>query len=500
MASSLIPMLNKSDLYAFEQTVALQVDEEAPYGTLNVKYEVRRVDDVRNLKSSLGYRVICTHRVSIPNPLVVSVGAIDYGLFENYPAMLGSSIKVNLPSTALELIDYSPRTLNSAVQTSGGDVLSSTANRSISHSSGSSQSQSNSYGGSVSVGMFGASADANYNHTSSSETNASNTNGSDSGHTSEKSSSAAMSVKDWGGYAQLDTESIRPSWVWAQEYPWDILSWRESDEVGNGSMHLPQWVMDMLWAPDWSYVYPPSQLSQTGIDFTMKASWHIVLPSAVEAQSVTVSHATSYVSATHGIGPSGDGEARLNPTTAAAYTSPGLDLTLLGLDPITHGASPVSTVIGFAPSKFICPPTAISTFKFLAGDNTLQATGTGFGPGMQATCGTTPVTLHLAFKVTDDDFDYSLVLKHWKTTDVGSQLSIIVNGDTTNPIVKFVDSVEGGGGDRNLLQVQLRDLDYTSIDYHDYLVLGLNTVDITITSVSGSTAGYQLRAVAIEQS
>jgi hypothetical protein len=78
-------------------------------------------------------------------------------------------------------------------------------------------------------------------------------------------------------------------------------------------------------------------------------------------------------------------------------------------------------------------------------------------------------------------------------------LQIVVNGDTSNAVTKYVDAIEGEGGDNNLLSIALRDLDFASINYHDYLQLGLNSVAITMEPIDQGWAdcGYQIRAVSI---
>ena len=110
----------------------------------------------------------------------------------------------------------------------------------------------------------------------------------------------------------------------------------------------------------------------------------------------------------------------------------------------------------------------------------------------------------LSFKISDTVNDYSLNMKHWKTKEIGIILTFIINGDLNNPIVKLVDSLEAEGGESNLLTISLRNTNFGTIDYHDYLQMGLNTVEINIKPMKMSAnlkqhCGYQIRAISIEK-
>ena len=93
--------------------------------------------------------------------------------------------------------------------------------------------------------------------------------------------------------------------------------------------------------------------------------------------------------------------------------------------------------------------------------------------------------------------DYTLYIKNWITQSTGVTLSIVVNGDTTNTITKTVDALEAEGGENNLLSIALRDLDFASINYHDFLQLGLNSVQITMQPQANTNCTYQIRAMSI---
>jgi hypothetical protein len=99
-------------------------------------------------------------------------------------------------------------------------------------------------------------------------------------------------------------------------------------------------------------------------------------------------------------------------------------------------------------------------------------------------------------------------MKHWIKTqedgrNPGVALTLEVNKGNPNPITipKYVNAPEAEGGENNILSIALRDLDFASVEYHDYLQLGLNSVTITMKPIDkASTCGYQIRAVSIVKS
>ena len=497
-------MMIPNELYT--QTLVEPLSANAvTYGTSYTKYEVRQITDVRNLGYVRAYRITCTQRVVIPNLTPYSLTPSAVNTFENYPALLSSQFKLDVAAESdLRLITYSPRTMNTTVMTSANQSDGTNQSFSRQHTTGSSVSQTNTYGGSASVGFFGedptGSVSADYSHSTTTEHSTSDSTGSDTGSSREQGASDSMSIKDWGAYAYLDAGCTTPTWVWGQEYPWDVIQYRYCPT--DNAVALPAFVTDRMFDElnGQTLVFPPSQLSLFGVDFTMKAVWQIQLPAALEEQAVTVDHTLQYLTASHGYG--GDPAAAfvtLDPAPMGfSITSPSLDLTLLGLDAITSGAAQNGAVIGFIPSKFVVPPAEGAAFKILSDANNLQITGAGFDAPMTTTFAAA-VTLSIQFKVLDGDTQYALFMKHWKTGPTGCTLSFVFNGDTANPVIRHVDAAEGDGGEENLTTISLRNRDYTSIDYHDYLVKGLNTIDVTITA-DRSGAGYLLRALAIGES
>jgi hypothetical protein len=284
-----------------------------------------------------------------------------------------------------------------------------------------------------------------------------------------------------------------------------------------------------------AFLYPPSELSLYGVSFVTKAHWRLYLDfESSSSTEISVNHSLEYFSASHKLVegypavymdklPSTlrtDSKA----TEGYAFTAI-LDLNLMALDPV--GVASDRAIVGFLPSMFI-PPLVVSSsdptssqlpqgFKILAATNDLEILDTTtYKDGTNAlpftasdTCLTVtwnssaeppldfPYQLTLYFKIVDAVEEYSLYVKHWITGSVGVILTITVNEATT--ITRYVTACEAEGGDNNLLTIALRDLDFVSIDYHDYLQLGLNKVVIDMSPIGDNyeSCVYQIRAVAV---
>ena len=515
-------MINESELYtqALYKELWESKDNEL-FGTTYIRYEVRQLVDVRNLKEVKSYSITCTQRVVIPNATKFEFSPADTTKFKDYPALLSSEFGLQAHATSnVRLLNYSPRTVNTTI--TGSTSQSKAENQSISrqHTSGSSTSETNTYGTSASLGFFGdaptGSIGFDYSHSSTSEQNRSATAGRERGSSAEHGQNDTMSLKDWAGYAYLrnrkdadgkdiETGYRTPTWVWGQEYPWDLIQYRY---FKSGAVQLPDFVKDrMLDNSNPPLVLPPSQLSLFGIDFTMKAAWLVDLSPDIAQQDMWVQHLMDYMRATHELK---GGKLTVEVDTTPQkfkVDSPKLDLTLLGLDPVRDGSAQNGAVIGFIPSKFVTAPpkAAADKFKIISEANTLQVTGHGFDKPMLANVtAANKAILTMQFKIVDTRCSYTLFMKHWKTTEKGCKLTFVFNKknnaeqDEANTVTRHVDWNEGEGGEDNLSSIVMRNKDYTSVDYHDYLAMGLNSVEITIEPIeAAASAGYFLRALAI---
>lgn len=551
-------MLDSADLYTSWEVFPLSVEIPDPenqgkkkpltFGVCHVSYEVRRYSNLRNLGSSGSYQVRCTQRVIIANmnaPAKLLALGSPSG-FEDYPAIIINQIR--LDSAKAEIVTYQPRTLNSSTTTSRSaeQVGGTSANRQL--TSGSANSQSNSYGASVSIGFFGAdptgSLSLNYEQSSGSEQSRSASAG-DETHSSRSSSSGeSMSVKDWACYAYVGVASAGDTpdltWVWGQEHPWNVLQYRgevKSQSKKDGTKveyrDLPAFVKALMLED--GQLLPPSQLSQFGVDFTMKGLWIVSPPDGRAA----FSHTISYYTASHWLN---EGDANLHAAVENYTDSPltlrpekPLDLCRLGLDPILSSDEAPVAIIGFVPRQFLVAPAPAKAdalapvpFKIVSASNNLFVedttafaadrftsadVGAGFDASQTALTATftehcRSLTVTLCFKVVDTGTAYKLFMKHWKASDNGVLLSISINPDkknrpvTEDPIEVYVDAQEAQGGEGNLTTISLRDLGYGSVDYHDYLQLGLNTIVITATPIKPAVVAckYHLRAISVEKS
>ncbi len=334
-----------------------------------------------------------------------------------------------------------------------------------------------------------------------------------------------MSVKDWACYTSLDQSNSSITWNWAQEFPWDIIKFRNN--AGAENITLPNYVENLL--TDGTQAFPPSQLSQFGIDFVMKATW------IVEGNTqITANHVFDYFTATHNLdtGTNNDNYIWANIDNMESLPFPGfeIDLCLYGLDPILNFGPDRNAIVGFVSRNFMQPAAPVSQendviagpskFLIVSSANNLMIqditaysgnlTSSDVGAGFTATAteltamltpNCTSLEMQIFFKIIDVEENYRLYLKHWKTGTTGVLLTITINGDSTNTICRYVDALEAEGGDDNLSVVSLRNLSFGSVDYHDYLQLGVNQITIALTPIGGNPVdcGYQIRAVSIER-
>ena len=539
-------MFKAVDPYTYTLTGQLQDGGQA-VGLFAASYQVTRYDDVQLSSGTVQagvpnpgvrkYVLSVTQRVMIYNPsgLVLSPQT-DVTAYPDYPALINMQLTASAAEDmTFQLIGYSPQTVNTQVQTAGttGNSTGQTQGNSISRTAGSSTAQANTYG--VSVGSmgdafnFGLSAETST--TTTTEHSRTSTSESGTSRNQEASSSADMSIKDWGAYALVNPQNNCPAWTFGQEYPWDAIECRKTTEAPNP--HNPAQVQLVVPSAmtvrlyDGVSLYPPSHLSMFGINFSAHAQWIVTVDDS-ESDQVSLSHVLEYFTASHSLtGPNSSVAVYLDSTPTKLFLpgaddiSTTLDLGVLSLDPVGQAEAPA--VVGFIPSKFTVLPVPAGDgappkqFSILANANTLLvrdttsypascSAGAGFGAGETALTATltgncTSLTYAVLLKVVDAAADYTLHLKHWKTTPVGVMLTIVVNGDPSTTLTKYVDAAEAEGGESNILSVALRKQDFASVDYSDVLTMGLNSIAVTVTPIDGSaTAGYALRAVSVEPS
>ncbi|MFZ6687622.1 hypothetical protein ACO0K0_07735 [Undibacterium sp. SXout11W] len=547
-------MFKKTDPYTFLKFVPLILNG-LRIGTLRTEYQVTnyenvKLQDAKSIGSQAAtrqYLVHCTQTINLCNKDGLDVSpSDDLASYVNYPLLINTSITPE-PSSGLDfqLLEYSPQTVNTKVQSSGstGQSTGATTGVSSSNTVGSSMSETNSYGASINLAES-PSISANYEHSSTSTSEHSATTGAESSRTRglENSSSASMSVKDWGAYALVNPDLNSIVWTFGQEFPWDAVECRLTNgklsQSGQTEIVIPTAMCANLY--DGVSLYPPSHLSTFGINFVMKALWLISVDngttggaSSPHNDSINFCHNVDYISGSHMLLPEKGCDStvqkvhvymdqkpvRLQTSSDSSLTT-ALDLGLMSLDAVGKGGN--SAIVGFIPRKFTVRPVPFSKtsgatlFEIFSSSNNLLVKDTtnslttmpkqgGFSPGETAltatlSSGLSALAMTLYFKVLDADCNYTLYLKHWITVGAGVVLNFTINGDTDHPIKKFVVSLEAEGGENNLTRINLRNLDYSTADYADYLQLGLNSIEIQIQSIdSTSECDYQIRAISIEQ-
>ena len=541
-------MFKTKDPHLFTNTCTL-IKGPDKIGSFYSQYHVVSYDDVQlngaasvDKSKNRKFMVTCTQWINVYNKAGLAISpdpTADPNSYSNYPVMVNSNVNFkNVPGLTIQLLDYSPQTLNTKVQSSSTSGLAAedTKSTTLTNTVGSVLSGTNSFNSNITVGTTDTLSESfDGSITYSGDTSKTTSSDMSSRRSNDTSSSSAMSIKDWGAYALVNPNNKNPSWTFGQEYPWDAIDCRKSNGVvnpGNSNqiqVNIPASMAMRLY--DGQTLYPPSQLSLFGFSFVMKALWLVTLDNNAEDE-VTLDHAINYFSGSHavtGTGPAATASAYMDqlPAVLGVDTNESLsstiDLPLMALDTLGWEGKPA--IIGFIPRRFVVLPnpatgTSDATlFKIISSANNLLVEDTTQYPSpCDPGAGFTSYETYLAanfspnclvlqmtvyFKVIDTANYYTLYLKHWKTDVTGVKLTLVINNDANMTITKYVDSIEAEGGENNLLSIVLRDLDYSSVDYHDYLQLGLNSIQITIEPIGGvyvAGCGYQLRAISVEKS
>lgn len=496
------------------------------FGNSIVSVEVREIDDTTNLTSQRVYAVTMVQRITVPGPSASTTGSYQVGAYspsngyQNYPAIVKNEVTVAVNNSNPNVIAAGifPKTVNTAVSTSGSAGTGSQATQTEENSSGSSQANVNTFGVSVSdtlslTKVLHPTISGSAQMSTQSTKNQSTSSGSSSGTNQNANSAASMSIKDWSAYGMLDDEAVNPTWIFGQGYPWDVIMYNQTTDSSSTDdsgkpIALPSFVARRLVGTynDGSVVMamPPSQLSLFGLDFQMTSTWLIEFPEPLtEDETIQLSFATTYYTASHYIDTTtSDLVALLQDDTTAlianySLTAP-LSLSVYSLSPLDGTGTGNGTAISFETAPFSIVPSGESApFKVVSPGNNLQASGTGFGADMNTTFSSGgQATVTFTFKVQDYGTQYALYLMHWiSSTDGACTIDWSVNsGKGTGAIV--VDRTRNEGGQENFSSIELRNTDFTASGFHDFLVIGTNTIELTITP-GNSSMSYQLFAAAI---
>ena len=477
--------INYKNFFTSAKTFPLSTTggKDGQFGYSDIEYTILKRTDVTNLTKVHGYLLVMKQRIFIPNEMDYVPGSSTITSYENYPAIIENNVDLKINNQAtVKLASIFPRTLNSNVTTSSTSQAGTTSSVGHQHTTGSSTSNVNTFGVGLMGGFFGeipmGSVSLNYSHSWIHDTSKSNSDSTASSAEKDLSYSNSMSIKDWSSYSNISENNKSIRWVWGQSYPWDVILYNQT--TGGDNVKLPDFVKNRLLSGN--LLLPPSELSLFGLDFTSHASWLIDFPEGISSdETISISHTTSNYTATHEKAGK-DLSAKLQNNSEASlstYSSGELNLSLYSLAPVQVNPSEGIPTIGFMKSNFIyAPHKNTDSFKIISPKNNLEAKGTGFDSVMKSSFKTNP-KIDLNFKIQDTTFGYSLAIFHWLEEGSGNcTLNWKVNGQHSGSI--NLTQQKNTNNNENMTQISLRNLDYRSFNFHDYLVIGLNHIEITI--------------------
>lgn len=526
---------------------------------LSNSYQVKRVnksyqsdDKEAYSKTKFYYVVACVSRIKIAadNSNMISFDTHDeasnnFDGFRFYPVKLYKEIifdsKNKGSDSAASVKDFFPITLNSTRNTSASssDANGSSSGSSSSCSVGSSFSDTHTSGTSVSAGfqgdipLFSAGVSESDSHTDSHSQSSTTGVSASQSHNQSQSSSYSMSMKDWSSlgthfsfsciehkkgpnekktYTRLTSEKV--CWFFSQSYPWDsfFINFKEEQEesvlLATGNKYpkkIDLSIVEKNRLHEGSKVLPPSNFSLTGFNFLTKATFIIDPDKLINPSEIKMCHTLKIVPAKHEIVQQtidtsaydidvevykpvkfGDPEHKIQDT---------INLPIVALNPLLPKVH--SSVIGFVDNDFVVEPNS-GPFEAVSSSNNLyvcsnDSTVSRGDLGLEVTKGKSILSVN--FKINDTFDDYHFFLKHWiKSENSNVLLKIKVNQRSVIDNVQL--SLEGQGGQNNITEISLRNLRYASVDYHDYLRVGLNKVEIEIDIEDDNI--YFLRALSIE--
>lgn len=485
-----------------------------------------KMPNTKNLKASNTYSVTVKHRILLKGSGWQASGTYQSQGFNNYPVMIcvNSGIQqISDPNAVISLKRIFPKTINANIEQSNNVSTGNSVSQSNQTSTGSSSSNVNTFGINVTGGWFGdgpvATISLDYSHTWENSQSQGASVGNASARDNQASSGAEMSVKDWSAYSTiLNFDGSAPGyfgeyvqWNWGQTFPWNIFDYSESG-AGPGVLLPDDVIARLLYtsgkSPDIKNILlPPSDLSLFGVDFTMAAEWHITFPEPLtSAETLQFQHNVIVTFASHSMVTAADGEGQLiatigsQPGSNSYEQSSPVDIGQYALIPIIADQRN-GTGISFQSNLFDIAPTLNGSFKIRSRSNDLMVTGQYFSPAMSASFqkgySGKGATLTVAFKIADLRTQYALIFKHWIGTGSGTViLTCVINGNKT--VINVTDP-EGQGSYNNLSQMDLRNFNLKSANFHDYLVLGWNEVTITVLPQDSTVPSeYIISALAVE--
>lgn len=518
-----------NDFFTKQEIYDILSDSGEKLGIDIVTYNILKLVDTKNLDDRNTYSVTVKHRVLLSGCDWKAGGKYQSEGFRNYPMMLGLNsgiVAISDKNAQIAIKKIFPKTINANVEQNSNHSTGTSKTQTNQTSSGSSSSNVNTFGVSISAGFFGelptGSIGVDYSHGWESGRSQSASQGSANARDIQSTSGNEMSVKDWSAYASVENfkgndqlymgEFVR--WNWGQTFPWNVFDYSVNGSGTN--ILLPESVVaNLLYygesnsgGESKNILLPPSDLSLFGLDFTMAAEWQVTFPTPLTStETLQFQHQVEVIQGSHSMKkPAGEGQAELlaslkfGHNTMLKQADP-ISIAQYALVPLADGRRN-GMGIGFQPNLFdIAPANASTPFKIRSRGNDVLVTGQGFDASMTAPFAKgysgTGATMTVAFKVADVNTQYSLVLKHWKGSVGGNiRLNCTINGNLT---VLNVADLEGQGSMNNLSQLDLRNFDLKSSNFHDYLTLGWNEIAITILPADPTVAStYAIAALSIE--
>lgn len=445
-------------------------------------------------------RIIYFNKGSIQKPL-----SKDTDEYRDYPVLLNAQLNIQVQNGIdVSILDYSPKVINTEINKSesNNDAQGETTGTTKSSTTGTTISANIGVGASQNMGAHidgGLSASHEWS-TTDTEEHLKTTN-------KDHSLGFSMAVQDWGSYASINTlqDSQKGiTWNFGQQNPWNALTFNKSCSdtlMDNEQVQLaiPDYISKKL--KDNKTILPPSGLSLNGFDFMMESTFLLKISQPL-LESFQVEHLYKLGKATHRLTndtvevfrdkilwplTSKEGPAELSLKTE-------IFPSLLSLKPIGEVFN--SAIVGFYRKSFDLSPSDSTGFKIRSFENDLlikspeidgNPIDSSYSLLQNVLCLTlreNEISFDIFFKINDLHKNYNLIIKHWIQDKQGSpnhtgvSLRFMINEDEDCTIVKQVNDKLQEGGESNILSLSLRNLDYTTIDFHNYLKIGLNKISV----------------------
>lgn len=504
-------------------------------GYVLCSYSVVKVDEYENLGftskinnlNSSNYLLNISQRIIYFNINSTSSLLENNGEYKDYPIILNGNINITKHDCVdITVMDYSPKIINTEINKTESNTDSEGKTTSISKSS----TTGNSTSGTISLGVSPLGPSIDVSGTYSQDNSVTDSQDNSLSKNNDQSNSFSMAIEDWGSYAYVNTlkdMQIGVGWDFGQQSPWNSLRYKEIynldtiNEENKVLVKLPNNVLSKLIDND--TLLPPSGISLYGFDFIMEGSFLIKMNDPI-IEDIEIEHLFMLSKGTHKkegnmvkvYKDQNPSPLFFKPNCLPEYF-PKTKITpsVLSLNPI--GSKFNSAVIGFFHKSFDLLPTDKLGFKITSFENDLiirssEITFNNTSPYSlikNSLCLSfseehNEISFDIFFKIADSYNNYNLIFKNWildssKSSDcMGVELKFIINDDEETGITKIVNDCFREGGQSNILSFNLRNLDYQSVDFYNYLTIGLNKISVKVRKIDSSiNMKYLINAISI---